>query len=228
MYLEISSRRSGKTTRMARHLVSQVDGGDILVVTPSMAVIDPLKHYMSDCGCDGKNVVFASQLRDTIGRNFSRIYIEEFDYISNDVLNQWVTFCKEQVSISNSHLYFVTTPSKLRTMEELVEAKDAFSTILQMNEYRYVSCLFRGTWPHTRNLEEEFYRTEVLGQFVKYEEKEKEDVVEMISRGEILLKNILPALNNTKIRSAEAYRRKEDVEELCLALALYEKQRGEK
>jgi len=137
MYLEISPRQTGKTSRLVTAVKHHVlDGGSAAVFANNMAMCQNIKQYFTDK--ELYNVDFFSSMerfeKSLIGRrphkNKYKIFVDEFDFMQS-----------KNVPLDRDG-YYVGTPMKLRTLDDIVFHKqgikpDTLLELLEMNKGKY-------------------------------------------------------------------------------------------
>lgn len=153
MYLEISGRRTGKTTRLANDVSLSIFKG----ITPILFLFGHNYYLLDYLSNYEKKKVFTffsakSYTKWLIGANRGKIklYFDEFDI-----------FKKEDI-IFDKNAYYVTTPIKLRSRMDL---EDPLIMLLNMNNWNYTN--YRNSDSKVINDSKSCnYKTDIFGQFL--------------------------------------------------------------
>lgn len=169
MYLEISGRRSGKTTRMLTAIHKAYMAGErVAVFVPNYGMGHPIRdaieenNYVDTQKCQKVNVYhsrkeFDKRLLDTglLPEDF-KVFYDEFDYGRDEV-------------IVSENGYYVTTPCKIRTDFEDTE-NDVLLKLVEMNGGGYAKYLNKELIDSMHM--DEHYVQEIKGEWI-YENKAK-------------------------------------------------------
>lgn len=186
MYLEISGRRTGKTTRLVRELntwLLNTSGGYATLVTPNRPMFEHLTHGIDPKfrdrvkGCSD----IETSLRWSLGKfifedaRVHRIFIDEFD------------FCNPRSVPIFHNGYYVTTPKFVRSGTDLEYWRDdILLTLLVESEFCYESHTSLGMFHADgkfdidrirgmcNNIGKSKFQCEILSNFVSIPHPEKE------------------------------------------------------
>ncbi len=203
MYLEISPRRSGKTTRLVNQLIKDIESSHFttfLVVTafgkPYYSHIKELllsrislKTHVVVKSKSENFIVFESNNRQKfvgfcsdvskwykfrgISLEQPKEYYDEFDYIKN--VNE------------KEYNYYCTTSAKLRTYSEIHRQKDIFSKLLISNNFSYTCFLSKfdsdvfDIENVRRSMSYSEFECSILGNFLCYPNSKREQSFDEIS-----------------------------------------------
>lgn len=162
MYLEISGRRTGKTTRMLKAIdKAYEEGKHIAIFSRNKYEENNIIKHIREEELDGIKIFrskkdFQEQLLGkSLSMNDFKVFYDEFDYIRN----------QKDIIISDDG-YYVTTPAKIRSKQywgDNIE-DDILLKLLDMNAGSYVKIV-------NKELVEDFkhsykYTQEIKGEFV--------------------------------------------------------------
>jgi len=179
MYLEISPRQSGKTSRLVdevnRHLTKSERKVWIFSPNYNMAsnltkkvnVFCPMPNKFSS----KKLMISSANSLQTHSYDMSqyRLFFDEFDFMDDKEF--WFSLMTSGAKFNDA--YFCTTPKKIRTLKELVKRKtsDPLIKLLRKNKHNYAKYPMIGGDESKRRFfnfaTPESYLTEAEGIFVK-------------------------------------------------------------
>lgn len=135
MYVEISGRGTGKTTRLVKEVVKQVKKGKnciIITAFPNRYMVKLLKDNISSTSCeievaDYKHIyIYSNENKYGLCVRKVRLFYDEFAFMKPD-----------DIAISKTG-YYVTTPNKIYTSKERKNPNDyPLLKVLHANYYMY-------------------------------------------------------------------------------------------
>lgn len=128
MYLEISPRRSGKTNRLVTDLVKHLNkdkyNHKVLLIVPTWTMKRYYINYLGNLEVDMSRVEIFTIYDHSL--YFTKIYVDEFDH------------CDFEFPLDLNGGYYVTTPARVRSRNELETSDNTICTMLRENDYKYV------------------------------------------------------------------------------------------
>ena len=139
MYVEISGRRTGKTTRLIKEVIKQVSyGKNCAIITPfnNMYIYRLLKDNLGSIDCEVdiesrkriivySNVPIDNKSKGLIFRQ-TKLFYDEFAFIDPESI------------IIDTTGYYATTPNKTYTgIERMTPYKYSLLKVLEANKYQY-------------------------------------------------------------------------------------------
>lgn len=165
MYLEISGRRTGKTTRMLTAIhKAYMDGERIAVFVPTYGMGNSIRKAIEEnnyIGIEGRHTVKVYYIREDFDKRLLdtglligdfKLFYEEFDYFRGN----------NKVIVSEDG-YYVTTPCKIRTDFNDTE-NDVLLKLIDMNAGSYVKHINKELADST--CMDEHYKQEIIGEFI--------------------------------------------------------------
>lgn len=176
MYLEISPRQCGKTSRLIKDITSKYsiyESCNVVVYCMNDMAADLLKRKFDKVGFHYVEIrpLVSNKRRRLdveITPDIETVYFDEFDFM--DIEELWKLFyIIESYGIDS---YWCTTPRRIRTMEELFsvgETDDILKVLLHKNNLKYYKHgELNPKLLHCRHaLTKKQYKTEILGNFIK-------------------------------------------------------------
>lgn len=168
MYLEISARQTGKTKRLVEHMIKTLESGvpEVVLFTKHRF---PLISYPQLAVYEDRVIRFTDSHnynRYALGKRTSPpIYYDEFDI-------------QESVLIREKG-YYVTTPTRLRTVEDMlrhfIQPKDTLLSLIDANKGEYVVVTILGSGlglgkvlEMYKQLDKETFSTEIGGSYLDF------------------------------------------------------------
>lgn len=159
MYLEISGRASGKTSRLIaaiKNYLRKNPSGTAIIVSCSFRIEAEIKKSISKANPEFcKRLLTSKESQNVRGKYF----YDEFDFIEN-------------IKISKKN-YYSGTPKRKRTLEELEHpaANDNLARLLQLNKMKNVNYKappsFLLSYKENPFFAQDAFETEILGNYIK-------------------------------------------------------------
>ena len=180
MYLEISSRQSGKSYRLmtaVRQFLSKDRKNVAIIITPRVEIgkflknlgfkyLDMFKYQDRMKFFSGEQIrseLFHREMIDFSSKN-KRVFVDEFDFIGDEL--HGLPF----LSIVDG--YFVTTSKRTRSLEEIIDknSQDFMCNLLYINQYKYEKhksmIIDKSISRLYDSLGEEIFCLEIMNQFI--------------------------------------------------------------